>query len=46
METLVPIPNTYVKHVAADGSATWCGARVGYCQVYDLCFRKEAEVFF
>ena len=29
----VPIPNTAVKALAADGSWTQCPVRVGYCQI-------------
>ena len=31
-ETHVPIPNTLVKPFVADGSAMYCGVRVGYRQ--------------
>ena len=33
-ETHVPIPNTLVKPLAANGSAVYCGVRVGRRQAF------------
>ena len=54
-ETHVHISNTNVKPQAADGSAMYCGVRVGYCQAFfiyiDLlkffraCFEGEGDCF-
>lgn len=40
-ETHVPIPNTLVKPLAANGSAVYCGVRVGRRQAFSLSVNFE-----
>lgn len=42
----VPIPNTAVKHLIADGSASIGCARVGRCQYYEARAGKLARASF
>ena len=42
----VPIPNTAVKALAADGSKTQCLVRVGYCQIMARFSERRAGPLF
>ena len=42
----VPIPNTAVKALAADGSWTQCPVRVGYCQIMARFSERRAGPLF